>query len=172
MIGRRLVLPDDLARVVDPLRPCHHTGELGDQIAEVDSHEHSILQAVDVVLGSMQFRLNDFHRAKPPGQARRGKKTIAKEKLYKRISQRIRSIYPNFNIGISTGGLVVIDVDEGATWLADQPDLALSLTIAPLSLTANAGRQHLSMSVREHALEMSDERNGQRERERECVCVC
>ncbi|MEO1994606.1 MAG: bifunctional DNA primase/polymerase, partial [Planctomycetaceae bacterium] len=50
---------------------------------------------------------------------------------------------PNANIGIATGGLVVIDVDEGATWLADQPDLALDLAIAPLSMTANAGRQYL-----------------------------
>lgn len=74
-----------------------------DQIAEVSSHDHDILQAVDLVLGSMQFRLNDKHLARPPGQARRGKRTIAKEKLYKHINRRIRQLYPNFNIGISTG---------------------------------------------------------------------
>ncbi len=31
------------------------------------------------------------------------KKTIAKEKLYKRILTGIREIHPNFNIGVSTG---------------------------------------------------------------------
>ena len=39
--------------------------------------------------------------------------------------------------------MVVIDVDEEATWLADQPDRLLVLANAPLSLTANAGRQYL-----------------------------
>jgi hypothetical protein len=74
-----------------------------DRIAEVDSHQHVILQCLDVVLGSMQFRLNDKHKAKPLGSRRRGKRTIAKEKLYRHISRRIRRIYPRFNIGISTG---------------------------------------------------------------------
>jgi len=50
---------------------------------------------------------------------------------------------PNANIGIPTSGLVVIDVDKGATWLADQTGRSLSLTIAPLSLTANSGRHYL-----------------------------
>jgi len=52
------------------------------QIAEVDSKDHDILQCLDVVLGAMVFRLNDHHKLKPEGQHRRGKKTIAKEKLY------------------------------------------------------------------------------------------
>jgi hypothetical protein len=60
------------------------------------------MQCLDVVLGSMQFRLNDKHKEKPEGSRFRGKRTIAKEKLYKYISQRIRKIYPNFNIGVST----------------------------------------------------------------------
>lgn len=74
-----------------------------DQITEVDSHKHDVLQCLDIVLGSMQFRLNDRHLAKPEGSFRRGKKTVAKEKLYKHILRRIRTIYPLFNIGISTG---------------------------------------------------------------------
>lgn len=74
-----------------------------DQIAQVDSHDHVILQHLDVVLGAMQFRLNDKHTQKPEGARRRGKKTIAKEKLYKHIRQRICDIRPNFNIGITTG---------------------------------------------------------------------
>lgn len=74
-----------------------------DQIAEVRSHDHIILQCLDVVLGAMQFRLNEGHRAKPEGATRRGNRTIAKEKLYRHINQLIREIHPGFNIGISTG---------------------------------------------------------------------
>lgn len=72
------------------------------QIAEIESHEHSILQGLDIVLGSMQFRLNDMHLEKAEGAKVRGKRTIAKEKLYKHINQRIRQIYPRFNIGVNT----------------------------------------------------------------------
>lgn len=74
-----------------------------EEIADIDSSKHVILQAVDVVLGSMQFRLNDLHKAKPEGAKRRGKRTRAKERVYKHILKRIRTIYPNFNIGASTG---------------------------------------------------------------------
>jgi hypothetical protein len=74
-----------------------------DQIAEVDSHQHDLLQCLDVVLGAMQFRLNDQHKVKPPESARRGKKTIAKEKLYKHIHKQICQMHPHFNIGVSTG---------------------------------------------------------------------
>ena len=75
----------------------------GDQIAEVRSHDHVLMQCLDVVLGAMVFRLNDKHREIPPGKHRRGKKTIAKETLYQYIGNRIRSLYPNFNIGETTG---------------------------------------------------------------------
>lgn len=74
-----------------------------DQIAEIKSHNHILLQCIDIVLGAIQFRLNDLHKVKPEGSWRRGKRTIAKEKLYKLINRRIRKIYPNFNIGITTG---------------------------------------------------------------------
>ena len=53
--------------------------------------------------GAIQFRLNNLHKVKPAGKKRRGKRTIAKEELYKQINRRIREIHPNFNIGISTG---------------------------------------------------------------------
>ncbi len=72
------------------------------QISEVNSHDHPILQCLDIILGSMQFRLNDKHKEKPEGAKTRGKRTIAKEKVYKYINSRIRQIYPNFNIGVST----------------------------------------------------------------------
>ena len=50
---------------------------------------------------------------------------------------------PNANIGIATAGLVVIDIDQESTWLADDPDKLLELAVAPLSLTANEGRQFI-----------------------------
>lgn len=76
-----------------------------DQLAEVDSKDHVILQALDVVLGAMQFRLNDKHKEKPEGAAKRGKRTIAKEKVYRHILAEIRAATQRnaFNIGISTG---------------------------------------------------------------------
>ena len=74
-----------------------------DQMAEVYSKNHVLLQGLDVVLGAIQFRLNDKHLAKADGAELRGKKTIAKERLYKQINARIRRLYPGFNIGVSTG---------------------------------------------------------------------
>ncbi|MBX3414358.1 MAG: hypothetical protein KF708_16845 [Pirellulales bacterium] len=74
-----------------------------DQIAEVRSHDHVLMQCLDVVLGAMSFRLNDKHKQKLPGSNRRGKRTVAKERLYHVICDRIRQIYPHFNIGESTG---------------------------------------------------------------------
>lgn len=74
-----------------------------DQIAEVDSDNHVILQYLDVVLGAIQFRLNRLHLEKDPLTGKRGRRTRAKEKLYKHILMRIQRIYPRFNIGISTG---------------------------------------------------------------------
>ena len=73
------------------------------QIAEVASHDHVLLQCLDIVLGAMAFRLNGRHDAKPAGQSRRAKRTVAKHRLYQHISMRVRSIYPRFNIGESTG---------------------------------------------------------------------
>jgi hypothetical protein len=74
-----------------------------DAIGEVDSANHPLLQCLDVVLGAMAFRLNKQHLEKPPGQRLRGKRTVAKEKLYEHIHRRIIALYPRFNIGASTG---------------------------------------------------------------------
>ena len=81
-------------------------------IAEVRSHDHILLQCLDVILGAMTFRLNDKHLEKPEGHRTRGKRTIAKEKLYRHILSEIRTIRPNFNIGISTG----MDLGVASTW--------------------------------------------------------
>ncbi|MFR2067544.1 DUF3800 domain-containing protein [Clostridium sp.] len=72
-------------------------------ITDVNSKKHVILQGMDIILGAMKFRLNEEHKIIPVGKKRRGKKTIAKEKLYKHIRSRIVEKYPHFNIGISTG---------------------------------------------------------------------
>jgi hypothetical protein len=74
-----------------------------EDITEVSSHDHVLLQCLDIVLGAIAFRLNEKHREIPAGRSRRGKRTIAKERLYKEILARIRAIRPNFNIGVSTG---------------------------------------------------------------------
>lgn len=80
-----------------------------DDITDVDSHDHVILQCLDVVLGSMSFRLNDKHKEIPPGKKRRGKRTIAKEKLYKAIRSEIWKIRPRFNVGVSTRTETLVD---------------------------------------------------------------
>lgn len=74
-----------------------------DQIAEVDSKHHVILQSLDIVLGAMTFRLNNKHKEKPQGKMRRAKRTIAKEKLYSSIHAHICKIHSGFNIGCNTG---------------------------------------------------------------------
>ncbi|MBR1560248.1 MAG: DUF3800 domain-containing protein [Clostridia bacterium] len=74
-----------------------------EDIAEVCSHDHVILQCTDIILGAMQFRMNDLHLVKPDGARTRGKRTIAKEKLYKYINQEIQTMLPAFNIKMSTG---------------------------------------------------------------------
>ena len=49
-----------------------------ESISDVNSEDHVILQAIDVVLGAMQFRLNEKHKAVPEGKKRRCKRTRAK----------------------------------------------------------------------------------------------
>lgn len=44
----------------------------------------------------------DESEEKGKGRKRRGKRTKAKERVFKHISKRIRAIYPNFNVGTST----------------------------------------------------------------------
>lgn len=78
-----------------------------EDIAEVRSHKHDLLQCLDVVLGAMQFKLNDMDKRKPEGQRVRGARTRAKERVYKAIRSRIVQLRANFNIGVTTG------IDEG-----------------------------------------------------------
>lgn len=71
-------------------------------ISEVDSKSHLPLQFMDVILGAICFKLNEKDKLKTDGDERPGKRTILKLKLYKHINSKIREIYPDFNIGIST----------------------------------------------------------------------
>lgn len=71
-------------------------------ITDVDSKKHNILQALDVVLGGVQSRLNEKHTRPQPPAKRRGKRAKAKAKVYKAIQRRIFDLYPNFNVGVST----------------------------------------------------------------------
>jgi|SRR5579871_87945 len=74
------------------------------EIVDVDSQRHVILQGVDVILGAIQFRLNNKHLVKQPGKRGwRGKRTRAKHRVYKRVNQLIQKTRRNFNIGVSTG---------------------------------------------------------------------
>ena len=73
-----------------------------EDIAEVDSKKHVILQCMDIILGAMNFRLNNMNKEKNIFTNKRGKRTIAKDKLYKNILKNIKDMIPNFNIGVST----------------------------------------------------------------------
>jgi len=72
-------------------------------IVEVTSHDHVILQCADIVTGAIFFKLNKKNLATDPLTQRRGKRTKAKEKLYKHIYSRVSELRPRFNIGVSTG---------------------------------------------------------------------
>lgn len=75
-----------------------------EDITEVRSHDHILLQCLDVVLGSIPFRLNDKHLIKIAGTKRRGNRTRAKERLYRHVLTQIRRVTgkPNFNVGRTT----------------------------------------------------------------------
>ena len=72
------------------------------EIVEIDSKKHVIQQCMDIILGSMNFKLNDFDKIKDEETGKRSKRTIAKEKLYKVINKNIREIRKGFNVGVST----------------------------------------------------------------------
>ncbi len=85
-------------------------------IQEKKSHEHALLQAIDVIMGAIQFVLNDKHLEIPDGKTRRGKKTLIKEKVYRHIRGEIGKLSPdnyrNFNIGKSTANYISGSVSD------------------------------------------------------------
>jgi hypothetical protein len=80
-----------------------------DGISSINSKEHVILQGLDIILGAINFRLNDRYKEKPNGKRIRGKRTRAKEEVYRFINKKIRELYPNFNIGVSTAAIHATD---------------------------------------------------------------
>lgn len=75
-----------------------------DNIAEVHSHSHVILQCLDIIMGSVQCKLNEGHKHKTPGSRFISKRAKAKEAVYKTIRNEILKLYPgyNFNVGETT----------------------------------------------------------------------
>ena len=82
------------------------------EVVEINSKKHVIQQCMDIILGAMNFRLNDLNKVKDPETGKKAKKTLAKEKLYKVINNNIRTIRKGFNIGLSTS----IDTDVTNVW--------------------------------------------------------
>ena len=70
-------------------------------VAEVNSKKHLPLQVMDLVLGSMCFRLNDKHKERGI-DGKRAKRNIVKERIYKYIRTKIWQLHSGFNIGITT----------------------------------------------------------------------
>jgi hypothetical protein len=63
---------------------------------------------LDVILGGIQSRLNEKHTRPHPPARLRSKRARAKAEVYAAVQKRIRKLYPNFNVGVSTatsGGL-------------------------------------------------------------------
>ena len=73
-------------------------------IAEVESHKHEVLQCLDIVMGSIQCKLNEGHKFKAPGSRFISKRAKAKEVVYKTIRTEILKLYPDylFNVGETT----------------------------------------------------------------------
>lgn len=75
-----------------------------DDIAEIDSKKHNLQQCMDIVLGSIAFRLNNKHLEIPEGATEPGNKTKAKEALFNHILELIKDANndPDFNIAVTT----------------------------------------------------------------------
>jgi len=73
-----------------------------EDIAEVNSKRHLLLQLLDIALGAICFRLNRKHEIIQEGKLRRGNRTIAKEKLYKHIYKKLKQIHAGFRIQTTT----------------------------------------------------------------------
>ena len=82
-----------------------------DDLAEINSGKHVIQQCMDIVLGSMAFMLNKHNLEIPAGATERGKRTIAKEKLFHHILGHIRNLkgYENFEIYCDTPAESAVD---------------------------------------------------------------
>lgn len=119
-----------------------------EDITDVNSKKHNILQALDVVLGGMQSRLNDKHTKPQPPAKRRGKRTKAKAEVYSAIKDRIWELYPNFNVGVSTGtvdGLHMRFEHPYRHWL-----------FVPSNAEVDPGRTKKAIAMAKRALKMEE----------------
>ncbi len=73
-----------------------------ENIAFVESKRHILLQSLDLILGSIPFKLNNKDKYRIAGQRAIPNRTKARIELFQEISRLIRKQQPNFNIGIST----------------------------------------------------------------------
>lgn len=65
-----------------------------EDITEVHSHNHVILQCLDIVLGAMSFRLNDKHKEFPKGQGGEGKEPLPKRNFTRQFSLKFAKYAP------------------------------------------------------------------------------
>ncbi|MDO4510611.1 MAG: hypothetical protein Q4B68_02185 [Bacteroidales bacterium] len=86
----------------DPLFKKGNVHIVENGISEVNSKNHLPLQFMDLILGAICFKLNEKDALKHESDSHPGKRTLIKLRLYKYINQKIRMIYPDFNIGTST----------------------------------------------------------------------
>ncbi len=89
-------------------------------IAEICSKKHILSQALDVILHLIEFRLNEKHLVLQPETNKKSGKSKAKLKVYKYMLKEIQTIYPRFNIGITTGrrlGVQSYWIDEYRHWI-------------------------------------------------------
>ena len=75
---------------------------LYEDITDVDSKKHNILQAPRCCLGRHAVSLEREANQPVPPAKRRSKRARAKAKVYDAIKARIFDLYPNFNVGVST----------------------------------------------------------------------
>jgi len=74
-----------------------------EDITNVDSKKHNIMQGLDIVLGGVCSRLNEKHTKPTPPLKRRGKTTHAKSDVYDVVKARVKDVtHPHFNFGTST----------------------------------------------------------------------
>ncbi|GBR74360.1 protein DUF3800 [Candidatus Termititenax aidoneus] len=85
-----------------------------ENIVDVVSHQHDLIQFLDIILGSMAFYLNEKYKELNPLTNQPGRKTLAKEKLCQHILKRINEICPNFSIGTTTS------IEQPDSWWQDK----------------------------------------------------
>ena len=71
-------------------------------IGEINSQDSDLLQCLDIVLGAMQFRLNQRHKAKKQIAGVRAHKTSAKDVLSTHVVSLVQEIVPGFRPEVST----------------------------------------------------------------------